>query len=55
MEPWGMVWLLAGGLAYTGGVAFFAADRIRFSHLVWHLFVIAGTACHYIAVFRYAV
>lgn len=54
MEPWGMVWLLAGGVAYTGGVAFFAADRLRFGHLIWHLFVITGTACHYIAVLQYA-
>lgn len=54
MDPWGMLWLLAGGVAYTGGVAFFAADRLRFGHLIWHLFVIAGTACHYIAVLRYA-
>ena len=54
MAPWGLFWLGAGGVAYTGGIAFFAADRIRFGHLIWHLFVIAGTACHYIAVLRYA-
>ncbi|MCI0451696.1 MAG: hemolysin III family protein [Candidatus Latescibacteria bacterium] len=54
MEPWGLLWLLAGGVAYTGGVAFFAADRIRFGHLIWHLFVMAGTACHYIAVLEYS-
>jgi hemolysin III len=51
---WGLFWLLAGGLAYTGGVAFFAAHRVRYSHFVWHLFVIAGTVCHFIAVLRYA-
>ena len=51
---WGLFWLLAGGLAYTGGVAFYAAKRVRYSHLVWHLFVIAGTVCHFIAVLRYA-
>jgi hemolysin III len=54
MSPWGLFWLGAGGVAYTGGIVFFAADRIRFGHLIWHLFVIAGTACHYIAVLRYA-
>jgi hemolysin III len=51
----GLLWLLAGGLAYTLGVAFFAADRMRYAHFVWHLFVMAGTACHFVAVFRYAV
>jgi hemolysin III len=36
-------------------VAFFAADsRLRYSHFIWHLFVMAGTACHYFAVFWYA-
>lgn len=54
MAPWGLFWLAAGGVAYTTGVAFFAADRVRYGHLVWHVFVIAGTACHYIAVLRYA-
>src|SRR6476646_2468646 len=42
----GLLWILAGGLAYTAGVGFFAAHRIRYAHFAWHLFVIAGTACH---------
>ena len=53
MDPWGLVWLGAGGAAYTGGITFFAADRVRFGHLVWHACVIVGTACHYVAVWRY--
>ena len=54
MPMWGFFWLLAGGITYTVGLAFFAATRVRYSHFVWHLFVIAGTACHFIAVLRYA-
>ena len=54
MPPWGLFWLLAGGVAYTGGAGFYAAKRMRYAHFVWHLFVIAGTACHFIAVLRYA-
>jgi len=54
MPPWGLFWLFAGGLAYTLGVAFFCANRVRYAHFVWHLFVLTGTACHFIAVFRYA-
>ena len=50
----GILWLLAGGIAYTSGVAFFAAERVRYTHFVWHLFVIAGTTCHYFAVLWYA-
>jgi hemolysin III len=50
----GIGWLLAGGLAYSFGIVAFAAVRLRYSHFVWHLFVLAGTACHYIAVLRYA-
>jgi len=51
----GLLWLLAGGLFYTAGVAFFATDsRLSFGHLIWHLFVMAGTACHYFAVLWYA-
>ena len=51
----GLLWLVAGGVAYTAGVVFFAADsRLRYGHFIWHLFVMAGTACHYFAVFWYA-
>ncbi|HUU73358.1 MAG TPA: hemolysin III family protein [Burkholderiales bacterium] len=51
----GILWLVAGGVSYTAGVVFYALDsRLRYSHFIWHLFVMAGTACHYIAVYRYA-
>ena len=49
----GAAWLLAGGLCYTGGVLFFALDRVPFFHGVWHLFVLAGSAFHYFAVWFY--
>lgn len=51
---WGLFWLLAGGIAYTAGAVFFMAERIRYFHFVWHLFVVAGTAFHFIAVLWYA-
>ena len=55
MPTAGLVWLAAGGLAYTLGVVFYVVDdRVRYSHFVWHLFVLAGTACHFVAVMRYA-
>lgn len=40
-------WILAGGLAYTAGVAFYVWDRLPFNHMVWHLFVLAGSALHF--------
>jgi hemolysin III len=56
MPGWGLFWLAAGGISYTVGVVFFACDRrLRYGHFVWHLFVLAGTACHFIAVLWYAV
>jgi len=54
LPAWGLFWLVAGGLSYTAGVAFFLAERLRYSHFIWHLFVIAGTSCHFIAVQWYA-
>jgi hemolysin III len=50
----GIILILAGGVAYTGGLGFFAAQRLRYNHFVWHLFVIAGTTCHFFAVLWYA-
>jgi hemolysin III len=54
MSAPGLFWLALGGVAYTAGVAFYSADRVRYSHFVWHLFVLAGTACHFVSVWRYA-
>ena len=54
VPAWGLFWLLAGGIAYTVGVVFYAAKRVCYSHFVWHLFVITGTACHFIAVLWFA-
>jgi len=54
MPQAGVGWLVAGGLAYTGGVVFYAMKGKRYSHFVWHLCVLAGTACHVIAVTGYS-
>jgi hemolysin III len=51
----GFLWMMAGGLFYTGGVVFFAKDRMPYFHMVWHLFVLAGSACHFVAILRYIV
>ena len=51
----GLVWLVAGGLAYTvGAVVFMFDSRVRYAHFVWHLFVLGGSTCHFIAVLHYA-
>ena len=55
MPLWGFFWLLIGGFAYTVGVCFYAAKKVRYAHFVWHLLVIVGSSCHSIAVLRYAV
>lgn len=49
-----LIWLVAGGLVYSAGVIFFVNDHKRYRHFVWHLFVLAGTGCHYFAVLTYA-
>lgn len=44
--------ILAGGVAYTGGIGFFVWHRLPYHHTIWHLFVVAGTACHFAAIWR---
>ena len=45
-----LFWLVSGGIAYTTGVLFFVNQRLRYSHFIWHLFVLAGSSCHFLAV-----
>jgi hemolysin III len=49
----GVVWLIAGGLAYSLGVIFYAWEKLPFNHAIWHLFVLAGSVCHFFAVIFY--
>lgn len=53
LAPGGVALLLAGGICYTVGIAFYAWTSLRWSHFVWHLFVLAGSALHYLAVLLY--
>ena len=54
MAPQGLTLLVAGGLAYSGGVVFYVNKRIPFNHAIWHLFVLAGAMLHYFAILFYA-
>ena len=51
----GLILLLSGGMAYTGGVVFYAWRKIPFNHTFWHVFVVAGSVCHYMAVVLYVI
>lgn len=50
LPPATLTWLAAGGVAYTAGVLFYLNRSLRYAHAVWHLFVIAGSVCHFVAV-----
>ena len=47
-----LAWILAGGILYSSGVVFYAWKRLPYSHAIWHLFVLSGSTCHYMAVLR---
>ncbi|MGA9586396.1 MAG: hemolysin III family protein [Terracidiphilus sp.] len=55
ISPQGLMWLGAGGLAYTLGIVFFALDRFPYFHAAWHLFVLAGSIAHYVAILFFVV
>ena len=49
----GLLLIVAGGLAYTVGVLFYGWHSLRYSHAIWHVFVLVGSICHYAAVMLY--
>jgi len=53
LSPGALALLVAGGTLYTAGIVFYLSNRVPYSHAVWHLFVIAGSICHYLAIALY--
>jgi hemolysin III len=51
LTPMQFGWMVAGGLCYTGGVPFYLWKHRPFAHVVWHLFVLGGVACHFVAIY----
>jgi hemolysin III len=55
LPPGGLVLLFLGGLAYTGGIGFYAWKKLPYGHAIWHLFVLAGSVLHFFAILVYVV
>ncbi|PLX99868.1 MAG: hemolysin III [Desulfuromonas sp.] len=55
LAPGGFWLLLSGGVIYSLGLIFYAIDKIPYNHAIWHLFVVAGAVCHYLAVYNYVI
>ena len=51
--PAGLAWLVAGGMVYTLGAVLYSIERLPFNHALFHLFVLLGAACHFVAVYGY--
>ena len=51
----GLIWLLAGGVSYTLGAVFYQYKSVRFNHAIFHVFVLIGSACHFVAVYWYVI
>ncbi|MEN8138988.1 MAG: hemolysin III family protein [Bacteroidota bacterium] len=50
----GLMYIVYGGLAYTVGTIFYAVKKLKFSHVIWHFFVLVGAMCHFLFVYYYA-
>ena len=55
LDGWTLGWLLAGGICYTGGTVFYHRPALKYSHAIWHMFVLAGSLCHYVAVMAHVI
>ena len=55
MPPAGFLWLIAGALSYTVGSLFYALKSVRYSHAIWHVFVMAGSACVFVAIYAFVI
>lgn len=55
LSPGALILLALGGLFYTAGTIFYRSEKVPYSHAVWHLFVIAGSVCHYLAIALYVI
>lgn len=55
METAGLIWLIAGGLAYTVGAIFYQIKAIKFNHAIFHVFVLIGAGCHYMVAYFYCI
>ncbi|MDD3765031.1 MAG: hemolysin III family protein [Nevskiales bacterium] len=55
LEPGGLALMVAGGITYSGGVAFYVWERLRYHHAIWHMFVLGGSVLHFFAVLYYVV
>ncbi len=53
IDTGGLIWIGVGGLAYTAGIIFYVWHRLPYHHAIWHLFVLAGSICHYFAILFY--
>ena len=49
----GLIWLVSGGIAYTLGAVLYAIKKIKFNHAIFHIFVLLGSACHFVTVYFY--
>lgn len=55
MQTWGLILLFGGGLFYTLGIIFFRMHKVKYHHLVWHIFVLLGSVCHFFAIYYFVI